>query len=301
MRLIEISGNRRYLFVDRGFLSVKSGEEQMAKIPLDQILGLIGAGHGITISQTLLSRLADHGIPYVVCNAAFSPVAIVWPLQGHHLQSRAIRNQLAASQPLQKRLWQAIVRCKIAHQAAALDIVGCSSAALQRLVTKVRSGDPHNCEAQAARLYWPMLFGSAFRRNREGQSPNDLLNYGYTVIRSAMARAVAGCGLHPSVSLCHSNQFNPFVLIDDLIEPFRPFIDLRVHALYQLDSTLDQTTKAALVETLHQPCSGSDTSTSLLNQIQALARSLSSSFDDAEVQLRFPQPTELEWQAFATL
>lgn len=299
MRLIEISGEGRYLSVERGFLTVKRSGEQFAKIPLDQILGIIGASHGITLSQNLLTRLADLGIPYVVCNAAFSPVSLVWPLQGHHLQSRAIRNQLAASRPLQKRLWQAIVREKIRHQAIALECIGESSQPLQRLVKKVRSGDPGNCEAQAARLYWTKLFGRNFTRNRDGDSPNDLLNYGYTIIRSAMARAVAGCGLHPSVSLNHSNQFNPFVLVDDLVEPFRPFVDLRVHGLIEQQKMLDKDSKSALVETLHLPCSGPENSTTLLNQIQTLARSLSASFEQGQAILQFPQATDLEWRAYA--
>jgi len=167
---------------------------------------------------------------------------------------------------------------------------------LNRLQTKVRSGDPENIEAQAARAYWSLLLGKEFRRNRNGKSPNDLLNYGYTIVRSSLARAVVGTGLHPSIGLCHRNRYNPFVLVDDLLEPFRPFVDLKVKSLYTLKRPLDKATKCELVELLHLTCSGENGASSLIKHMQNLARSVASSYVEEKAELILPNPTDIELQ-----
>ena len=294
MQLIEVSGDRRYLSVHRGFLSIKRGEVELGKVAFDNILGVIGAGHGITLSQSLLVRLANLGIPYVVCDQRFSPVSVTWPLSGHHNQSKVVRKQLCASLPLKKRIWQSLVRAKIQMQAQVLITLGQESTALTRMIAKVKSGDPENLEAQAARIYWGKLFGPDFRRSREGATPNDLLNYGYTIFRSTVARAVVACGLHPSVGVCHRNQYNPFVLVDDLLEPFRPFVDLKVKTISASHNALNQECKHALVELLHVSVSAEQGSTSLLKQVQHLARSISHSFLEGKPALVLPKPTNIE-------
>ena len=181
MQFVEVSGNGRHISSKRGFLVISHKEEELGRIPLDRITAVIGAAHGLTVSQNLLSRLAERNIPYVVCDKSFSPVSILWPMVGHHAQSQVIRNQISVSKPLRKRLWQALVVAKIEMQSAVLKSSGQSVKFIQRLAKKVRSGDPENCEAQAARHYWPVLFGNDFRRNRNGPPPNNMLNYGYTI------------------------------------------------------------------------------------------------------------------------
>ncbi len=294
MQLVEVSGDGRYLSSERGFLVVNNDQQKIGKVPLDNILGVIGAGHGIVLSQNLLVRLARCGIPYVVCDNSFSPLSVAWPLIGRHDQTKVVRSQLEARLPLKKRLWQSLVREKITMQARVLEQTGVSSALLMRLASKVKSGDPDNLEAQAARSYWRALFGRDFRRSRNGKSPNDLLNYGYTVVRSAVARSVVGCGLHPSVGLCHRNQYNSFVLVDDLLEPFRPYIDLKVKTLSDSGFTLCTESKQALVEVLHFQCSGPSFAGSLLSHIQNLVRSLSQSFKERSCVLVTPRPTGIE-------
>jgi CRISP-associated protein Cas1 len=156
-----------------------------------------------------------------------------WPLDGHHQQSGRMRAQVSATLPRTKQLWSAIVRHKIAMQAAALAAMGKPSAPLSALIPKVKSGDSTNVEAQAARRYWNLLLGKEFRRDQSATGINSLLNYGYMVLRAATARAVVAAGLHPGIGLHHSNASNSMCLIDDLMESFRPIIDLVAVQLVQ--------------------------------------------------------------------
>ncbi len=230
-RVVEIAEDGRHLSVSRGFLVVEAERQELGRIPLDDVGVLIVNAHGTTYSNNLLVRLAEKGAAVVLCGANHSPVAWMWPLVGHHVQAARMRAQLAASKPLAKRLWQIVIKSKIEQQAAVLQALGKPAGAFDLLIREVRSGDPDTIEAQAARRYWPLIFGPDFRRDREASGANALLNYGYTVMRSAVARAVVGAGLHPSIGIHHSNQYNDMCLIDDLLEPFRPLVDLTVARL----------------------------------------------------------------------
>jgi CRISPR-associated protein Cas1 len=167
----------------------------------------------------------------VLCGANHMPAAIVWPVDAHHVQTGRMNDQVAARRPLKKRLWAQIVRAKILAQGATLASGGAPSGGFYLLSRKVRSGDPENVEAEAARRYWPLLFGPDFHRDKNGQAINGLLNYGYAVLRAGVARAVMAAGLHPGFGLMHSNRSNPMVLVDDLMEPFRPVVDREVRRL----------------------------------------------------------------------
>ena len=157
----------------------------------------------------------------MLCGSDYLPTAWLWPVDGHHVQALRMRCQLGASRPLCKRLWQVVVKAKISQQKNVLDLLQFCDGGLGSLARRVKSGDPDNVEAQAARRYWPLLFGKEFRRERYGPFPNPFLNYGYTVLRAAMARAVVSAGLHPSLGIHHHNRANPMCLVDDLMEPFR--------------------------------------------------------------------------------
>src|SRR3546814_9716626 len=174
------------------------------------------------------------------------------PIDGNYEQARRIDGQITAKKPTLKLLWSAIVRSKLEQQAAVLEAVGAPVAPLWALVKKVKSGDPDNIEAQGARRYWGLLFGKDFRRDQSLGGINSLLNYGYTVLRAATARAVIAAGLHPSIGLYHSNAGNPMRLVDDLIEPFRPVIDIKVWLLLKNgEQDVLPSTKRALVQTLY--------------------------------------------------
>ncbi len=252
-RVVEVQQDGRHLALHRGFLVVKDGGTELGRIALDQIAAVVGNAHGLTWSSNLALALAERGIPLVLCGTNHTPAAVVWPLDSHHAQAGRVRAQVEAGKPLVKRLWRDIVRLKLRGQADALELAGAGGGpALRSLAGRVRSGDPDNLEAQAARRYWPALFGPAFRRDRAAGGVNGMLNYGYAILRSGVARAVMAAGLHPSIGLHHSNRYNPMCLVDDLLEPFRPLADLAVHGLaargvQEVDGEVKRTLAALMV------------------------------------------------------
>lgn len=230
-RVVEIAEDGRHLSVSRGFLVVEAQGQELGRVPLDDVGALLVNAHGTTYSNNLLVKLAERGAAVVLCGANHAPVAWMWPLVGNHVQAARMRAQLDAAKPLAKRLWQVVIRAKIEQQGAVVAALGKPAGAFETLAREVRSGDPDNIEAQAARRYWPLIFGDDFRRDRAASGINAMLNYGYTIVRSAVARAVVAAGLHPSIGIHHSNQYNDMCLIDDLLEPFRPLVDLTVARL----------------------------------------------------------------------
>ena len=179
----------------------------------------------LTITGYVLSALADKGVVMIVPDATHHPAGVLLPFHRHHAQAHVAHMQTGMSQPLKKRLWQALVIAKIRNQAGVLQQLGRPQAkALSAMVERVGSGDPDNIEAQAARMYWQDLF-TDFTRANDQDRRNVLLNYGYAVVRAALARACVAAGLLPAFGIHHASRSNAFNLVDDLIEPFRPFVD----------------------------------------------------------------------------
>jgi CRISPR-associated protein Cas1 len=225
-RIVDISTDGLHLAAHRGFLTVSASGEERGRIALDDVGALIVHAHGTTWSNALIVRLSERAVPVVMCGANHAPVACVWPLEGHHAQAARMRAQIVAPRPLAKQAWRQIVVGKIRMQGEVLAFTGREGGAFEMLARKVRSGDPGNVEAQAARRYWKALFGPGFSRDREAEGVNALLNYGYAVLRAIVSRAVCASGLHPTLGVFHSNRANAFALADDLMEPFRPIVDL---------------------------------------------------------------------------
>ena len=232
-RIIEIAGDGRYVSLDRGFLVVSHRGEEVGRTPIDDVAALIGNAHGLVYSNNVLVALAERGAPFVLCGANHRPAGLLWPVDGHHRQAARMDAQLRASMPLRKRLWKAVVQAKIGMQAAAVGLFDGPESPLRRLAGKVRSGDPSNIEGQAARLYWGLMMGKAFRRDRGAPGANAMLNYGYTVLRALVARQVMAAGLHPGIPMHHANEGNAMRLVDDLMEPFRPLVDACVRRLLE--------------------------------------------------------------------
>lgn len=224
-RIVDIATDGRHLSAFRGFLLVSEERVEVGRIPLDDVAAVIVHAHGVTWSTNLIVALAERGALMVLCGRNHAPVAVCLPVQGHHGQNERMRAQWDAGRPLAKQLWREVVVAKIRWQAAALEAQGRAATAFDLLARSVRSGDPDNVEAQAARRYWPLLMGADFRRDRDADGVNALLNYGYTVLRSLFARSVVAAGLHPSIGIHHANRTNAFALADDLMEPFRPLVD----------------------------------------------------------------------------
>lgn len=293
-RIVEIADDRRHLFVHRGFMVVRDTEgerKELGQVPLDDIAAVIANAHGITYTNNLLVALAERGVPFVLCAANHNAVGMLLTLDGHHVQSKRIEAQIGASLPTHKRLWAAVVKSKLQQQASALEAAGAPTAPLTALVGKVRSGDPENIEGQGARRYWSLLFGVDFRRDQDGEGVNALLNYGYTVLRSATARAVIAAGLHPSIGLHHSNDGNPMRLVDDLLEPFRPVVDLKVWQLVRNgEGEVTPETKRALVRTLYDDMPTDAGVTPVMVCMQKLAVSLAQVYLGERDRLDLPLP-----------
>jgi CRISP-associated protein Cas1 len=293
-RIVEVADDRRHLFMHRGFMVVQDTEgerKELGQVPLDDIAAVIANAHGLSYTNNLLVALAERGAPFVLCAANHNAVGMLLPIEGNYEQSKRIEAQIAASQPTHKRLWATVVRSKLEQQAAALEAAGQPPAPLAALAAKVKSGDPENMEAQGARRYWQLLFGEGFRRDQNAGNLNGMLNYGYTVLRAATARAVIAAGLHPSIGLHHSNDFNAMRLVDDLMEPFRPVIDLRVWLLQRGgESNVTPETKRALVRTLYDDMQTEAGATPVLVCAQKLAVSLAQVYLGERDRLDLPLP-----------
>ena len=288
-RIVEIAQDGRHLAVDRGHMVVQDDHDVVARIALDDIAALIASAHGITYSNALLVALAERNAPLIVCARNFTPAAYLWSVAGNYRQAARMDAQVASSVPMGKRLWKAVVQAKIAQQAGILHSLGLPAAALTALVGKVRSGDPDNVEALAARRYWQLAFGADFRRDRALPGANAMLNYGYTVLRAAMARAIMGAGLHPSIGIHHCNEVNPMRLADDLMEPFRPLVDRVVlHLLHTQESDVTPTVKKALAAVVYADLSTARGTTPVMGAMTALATSLAQNYEGERNDLDLP-------------
>lgn len=289
---IEISGLDTALSVGFSQLEVRRGDAVLGKIPIEDVGLLIVDTLSAQYSHQAVIRILDLGGAVLFCDGKHMPAGLLLPMDANSLQCRRMRFQSSASQPLQKRLWQQIVRQKITNQGcllAELDLDGAD--AVKAMARGVRSGDPANIEAQASRRYWPALFGKEFRRSREGAPPNGLLNYGYACIRATVARALAGTGLNPSLGIHHSNQYNTFALADDLFEPLRPLVDRATYRLKR-DGLLEVTpeTKRAMLSLLAgQTAESSNFTGPLLVALERYAASLCQCYCGEAEHLEIPK------------
>lgn len=202
-------------------------KESAATIPVEDIAVVVLDNKQITITQALLEALLMNNAAVVTCDSSHMPAGLMLPLDVHNIQHERFKNQIESSVPLRKQLWQQTVEAKILNQNAVLNSLGKNSARLITLARNVRSGDPENYEGQAASIYWSEVFDKSlnFRREREGAPPNNLLNYGYAILRAITARSLVGSGLLPTLGIHHTNKYNAYCLADDIMEPYRPFVD----------------------------------------------------------------------------
>lgn len=293
-RIVEIAEDQRHLSMHRGFMVVKETEGErktLGQVPLDDIVAVIASAHGISYTNNLLVALAERAAPFVLCSANHAPVGMLLPIDGNGLQAKRFDAQIVAPKPLCKRLWADLVRAKLTQQAAALEAIGVASVPLSSLVAKVKSGDPENIEAQGARRYWSLLFGEGFKRDHGAEGINAMLNYGYTVLRAAVARAVIAAGLHPTIGLHHSNENNAMRLVDDVMEPFRPMIDLKVWQLSQRGYfEVNPDTKRQLVHVMYDDMQTDLGVTPVMVCTQRLATSLALVFLGERQKLDLPLP-----------
>lgn len=295
-RIVELAKDDRYVSVSRGFLVVSERGAERGRVPLDDLAALIGNAHGLVFSNNVLTALAERGVPVVICSRNHRPAAVVWPLDNHFQQGGRILAQAAARRPVKKRLWQLIVQRKVQEQASVLEACGRSFEVVRRLSRSVRSGDPENLEAQAARHYWRLLFGKDFRRDPDEDGVNSMLNYGYAVLRATTARAVVAAGLHPSLGVFHRSAENAFQLVDDVMEAYRPCVDAMVIGLYEGGAkSVDKIAKRQLALLMYRDCDTSAGRTPLCRCIEMTALSLARCFEGAAHDLEFPTTDSVAW------
>lgn len=234
-------GNPAYLKTQNEQLVFESPETgEIKQIPIEDIGVLITDHQQITISAALLSKLLSNNVAFVSCDTTHHPTGLLLNLDGHTLQSARFTAQIEASTPLKKQLWQQTITAKINNQAAVFNWQRLPCQNLLNWAKEVKSGDADNHEALAAAYYWKHLFihtgiGTNFKREREGSVPNNLLNYGYAVLRAIVARNLVASGLLPTLGIFHRNQYNAYCLADDIMEPYRPFVDKLVWDIVRMN------------------------------------------------------------------
>lgn len=222
-------------------------------IPIEDIGVVVLDNRRITVTTGAMEALLDNNCAIITCDKTNMPVGLMLPLSGNTTQSERFRNQIDASLPLKKQLWQQTIRQKILNQATVLNKnTGAIVKNMQVWANEVKSGDPDNFEARAATYYWRNLFPTLpnFVRGREGEPPNNLLNYGYAILRACVARGLVGSGLLPTLGIHHHNRYNAYCLADDIMEPYRPFVDdlvINIMQQYPDYSELTLSIKAALL------------------------------------------------------
>ncbi len=213
-------------------INTKEMPEMQRSLPIEDIGFVILEHQQTNITLPLLNALSDNNVAVIFCGDNFMPNAMLMNLDSNKTQGESYRAQIEASEPLKKGLWKQIVEAKIRNQAALLNKLGKNGERLKPYYTNVKSGDADNREGIAAKIYWNELFGEDFIRSREGVEPNNMLNYGYTLLRAAVARSLMGSGLFPAFGIFHRNRYNAFPLADDIMEPYRPYVDEIVFDLY---------------------------------------------------------------------
>lgn len=293
-KIVEFATPGTRLSVSHRQLVIERPDHAKATQPIEDLGVVIVDDARASYTQAVFIELLAAGATVMVTGRDHLPAGMMLPLDAHHVQTERHRAQVEAGEPVKKRAWQAIVRAKIAQQGAVLAHFGGDHGGLAPMARRVRSGDPDNLEAQAAQRYWPRLFGKEFRRDRGAEGTNALLNYGYAVVRAATARAVVAAGLIPSLGVYHRNRSNPFCLADDLLEPYRPFVDWRVRLLLdeaggEAPSLDDRPTRAALLSLFNETVVVGGRRTPLLLALHASAASLCRALTGGDRTLALPE------------
>lgn len=233
-------------------VAYKDSPDEKRTIPIEDVGVVLLENQQTCITLPLLNALAESEVQVVICNSKGMPSAMIQSMNSNNLQGETLRNQIACGEVLKKQLWKQVVEAKIKNQASLLDSIGEDGNILKPFYSNVRSGDVDNREGIAARIYFQQLFGDTFIRDRKELGINALLNYGYSILRAATCRAVVSSGLQPAIGIHHHNRSNAYPLADDLMEPFRPFVDGAVYDLAMHGKTeLNMEVKAELISVLY--------------------------------------------------
>lgn len=297
-------GNPAYLSTTNEQLVVEiAGTGEKKQMPIEDIGVLILDNQQITITQAVMAKLLANNVALITCNHTHHPTGLMLNLDGHTKQSKHFQAQIEASEPLKKQLWQQTIMAKINNQAALYgqqsprtggELFAGPDKFLQTLAKDVKSGDSENMEARAAAFYWKGLFApvfSSFTRDRDGDTPNNLLNYGYAILRAVVARSLVGSGLLPTLGIHHRNQYNAYCLADDIMEPYRPFVDKVVCDIVNMNGTYLDMTPKMKEQLLKIPAMDvliDDQRSPLTNAIQRTTASLAKCYDGKQRKILYP-------------
>ncbi|MFP4370167.1 MAG: type II CRISPR-associated endonuclease Cas1 [Candidatus Kapaibacterium sp.] len=283
--------NPAYLKIKGGLLNItmNSTGEIFTAPPCDIAL-IILDNKQITITQSVIEACSNNNIQLIACDETHHPVSALQSFNNNNLQLKTVNTQLAATEPMKKQLWQMTIKAKLKNQAAFLDSLGKKHSYLIQLMKDVKSGDSSNREAIGAKYYWKELFGKDFKRDRYGKPPNNLLNFGYTITRASVARAISSSGLLPLAGYHHHNQYNAYCLADDLIEPYRPFVDKIVFGLNEDDITeLNKNSKAKLLSIIYEKGLIKDKQQPIINALRYTTASLVKFYEKKSKKIEFPE------------
>ena len=268
--------------------------EETRTVPIEDIGVLIIDHQQITITQALISKLLANNVALITCDSTHHPTGLLLNLDGHTLQSAKFQAQVEASVPLKKQLWQQTIAAKINNQAAMLESIRIPAKNLRNWAAEVKSGDSDNHEAVAAAYYWKNIFPDflEFKRYREGPPPNNLLNYGYAILRAVVARSIVASGLLPTLGIFHKNQYNAYCLADDMMEPYRPFVDKLVVNIVNLNGKFLELTPAMKKDLLNLPAMDviiNEEKSPLMVAVQKTTASLAKCFENKQRKILYPQ------------
>jgi CRISPR-associated protein Cas1 len=238
-------GNPAYLSTknEQIVISYPDKEQETKTVAIEDIGVIVLENQQITITNGLLEKLIHNNVALINCDQYHLPIGLLMPLNGHTEQSERFKNQINASAPLKKNLWQQTISAKIINQAGLLKEKGIPCRKMELWAKEVTSGDALNHESRAAVYYWPNLIKiENFTRGQKGIAPNNLLNYGYAILRAITARAIVSSGMLPTLGIFHRNKYNAYCLADDIMEPYRPYVDLIVCHIMETEDTFEELT-----------------------------------------------------------
>lgn len=266
-------------------------ESRESSIPIEDI-GFIVIDHPeIYLSIPAMNLLLENNTSVIICNASHLPNGMFLNLNSHHIQQEIFKNQINASVPLKKQLWQQTIVEKITNQGILLQKITSKKNNFDFLASKVLSGDSSNMEGVAASFYWKVFFEQKFKRERFGDYPNNFLNYGYAILRAATARALSGSGLLNTLGIHHKSKYNAFALADDIMEPFRPIVDEKVADIIHnyTEQELNTQIKAELLQILTRTVYFKDEKSPLMVALQKTASSLQQCYTGDRKKIKYPK------------
>lgn len=266
-------------------------ETRESTIPIEDIGYLVIDHPEIYLSIPALNLLIDNNTAVIICNTNHLPNGMFLNLNSHHIQQEIFKNQINASAPLKKQLWQQTITEKITNQGILLQKITLKTNNFEFLASKVLSGDSSNMEGVAANFYWKSFFEHNFKRERFGDYPNNFLNYGYAILRAATARALSGSGLLNTLGIHHKNKYNAFALADDIMEPFRPIVDEKVAEIMQnySEQELNTAIKAELLQILTRTVYFKEEKSPLMVALQKTASSLQQCYTGERKKIKYPK------------